>query len=228
MISSSRSRPTNTLPKRSARLAWNSAKSGRIALSTTIGSPGANGLSITFQSSRLAQQVGVEKAAQRDEREPFLSRLQRRVDRRAGRIDHPQAAFLAAPRRSAARCRTRPSVTAGGLERAHAAGADQHVGLDSADRHAQQMQVAHAAPDQLARGRHGDAGRILGNGEQRAVRDGSGERLEAADAALRDCGVWCPAWLVLQVCGAIILRSRSGSRPRRGRSGGSIDRAYHG
>ena len=49
---SSRWRPIQTLPSRSAIGAWNSATSGLIAGSSTIGSSLPNGLSITFQSGR--------------------------------------------------------------------------------------------------------------------------------------------------------------------------------
>ena len=55
IVSSSRSRPMNTLPKRSAMPAWNSATSGLIAGSSTIGSLLPNGLSITRQSGRCAR-----------------------------------------------------------------------------------------------------------------------------------------------------------------------------
>ena len=49
---SSRRTPIHTLPARSATAAWNNATSGRIAGSSTIGSPSWNGLSITRQSLR--------------------------------------------------------------------------------------------------------------------------------------------------------------------------------
>ena len=52
MVASSRWRPIQTLPKRSAIGACSSATSGLIAGSSTIGSELPNGLSITFQSSR--------------------------------------------------------------------------------------------------------------------------------------------------------------------------------
>src|SRR5450755_513835 len=52
MVANSRSRPIQTLPKRSAIGACSSATSGLIAGSSTIGSPLENGLSITFQSAR--------------------------------------------------------------------------------------------------------------------------------------------------------------------------------
>ena len=52
MVASSRWRPIQTLPKRSAIGAWNSATSGLIAGNSTIGSALPNGESITFQSSR--------------------------------------------------------------------------------------------------------------------------------------------------------------------------------
>src|SRR5262252_2395409 len=54
MVASSRSRPIQTLPSRSASGAWNSATSGLIAGSSTIGSSFPNGLSTTFQSLRCA------------------------------------------------------------------------------------------------------------------------------------------------------------------------------
>ena len=54
MVTSSRCRPIQTLPSRSAIGAWNSATSGLIAGSSTIGSVSSppNGLSTTFQSGR--------------------------------------------------------------------------------------------------------------------------------------------------------------------------------
>ena len=52
MVASSRCRPIQTLPKRSAIGACSSATSGLIAGNKTIGSLVPNGLSITFQSSR--------------------------------------------------------------------------------------------------------------------------------------------------------------------------------
>src|SRR5262249_16689050 len=54
MVASSRSRPIQMLPSRSASGAWNSATSGLIAGSSTIGSSSLNGLSTTFQSLRRA------------------------------------------------------------------------------------------------------------------------------------------------------------------------------
>ncbi len=132
----------------------------------------------------IGQQVGAQEAAKWNERKPLLSCLQCRVDRRAGRIDHAQGALL--ERRDEP---WRGTVLAerhgGGLEGANAACADEDVRLDSADGNAQQMQVADAAAHQLARGGHRYARRILGNGEQRTVRDRGGERFEAAE-----CGVW--------------------------------------
>ena len=53
IVTSSRWRPIQTLPSRSAIGAWNSATSGLIAGSSTIGSSSPNGLSITFQSGRF-------------------------------------------------------------------------------------------------------------------------------------------------------------------------------
>ena len=54
IVASSRSRPIQTLPSRSASGAWNSATSGLSAGSSTIGSWLPNGLSMTFQSGRCA------------------------------------------------------------------------------------------------------------------------------------------------------------------------------
>jgi len=57
MVTSSRCRPIQTLPSRSAIGAWNSATSGLMAGSSTIGSDvsevSSNGLSTTFQSGRF-------------------------------------------------------------------------------------------------------------------------------------------------------------------------------
>ena len=95
IVASSRRRPIQTLPARSAIGAWNSATSGRIAgqqHDRIVVWP--NGLSTTRQSRPVCEQVGADQAAQRHEGHALLGRLQAGVDRRAGGVLHADRAGL--------------------------------------------------------------------------------------------------------------------------------------
>ena len=151
MVISSRRTPIQTLPARSARAAWNSATSGRIAGTSRIGSSHrGRGERIVDHApvGPVAHQVGAENAAQRQERHALLGRLQPGMEHRAGGVPELDPAGLDRGRRSAAPAPCSPSVTAAVSTLRNAARADQQVGLKAELRHADQMQLARPPPDQ--------------------------------------------------------------------------------
>ena len=88
----------------------------------------------------LRQHVGTDQAAQRHERHALLGRLELRVKRRTGGVQHADGA--GEDRRRKARRRAEFAETdRGGLERGDAARADQDVGLQGRGRQRDQMQV---------------------------------------------------------------------------------------
>ena len=158
---SSRRTPIQTLPARSARAAWNSATSGRIAGTTRIGSIRLpKGLSMTRQSGRWRTRS--EPSTPRSGRNgtPFSAACRPAWMRGAGRVADLDRARL--DRRDEARRRTLLAERhRGGFDAAHAAGADQQVGLEAELGHADQMQLPARRADQRAHRRE-RAARIVG------------------------------------------------------------------
>ena len=119
----------------------------------------------------MREHVGAEQPAQRHERNTLLRRLERGVQRRAGRVLHPDRA-----RRDGCREARRRAEFAeahrGGLDRRHAARADEQVGLQARGRQRDEVQAFDAAADQRARRRHGDARRLARYGQHTTIGDG--------------------------------------------------------
>jgi hypothetical protein len=87
----------------------------------------------------VCQDVAADQAAQRHEGHALLGRLQHGVDGRAGRVAHPDRPRL--QRRGEARREARLAERdRAGLHLRHAAGADQQVGGEAGDGHAEQPQ----------------------------------------------------------------------------------------
>ena len=98
------------------------------------------------------------------------------------------------------------------LDARDAARANQHVDLEAALRHGDDVQVAHRPAHQGAHGCHGAAGVIGRQGDARAVRDAVGESLQAEE--LRGTGTHLAplleplAQLGLEDLAVVVLRQR--------------------
>ena len=99
------------------------------------------------------------------------------MHRRASRVEHADAAIaqridetVRRPEFAQSNCRC--------LQRRDRTGADQDIGLQSADRRAYQVQAAHAAAHQFARRGHGHAAIVLGDHEFGAIGNGGGQLRE--------------------------------------------------
>ena len=98
------------------------------------------------------------------------------MDRGAGRVAHVDGAGLDRGR-EARRGPVLAERDRGSLHARDATGADQHVHLETALRHAHDMQTAHAAPHELAHGRHGATGVVGRQRNAGAVGDKRCKRL---------------------------------------------------
>ncbi len=125
----------------------------------------------------VAQHVGADQAAQRHEGQALLGRLQRGVDRRAGRILDRDGAGLDRGG-EARRWAVLPHGDRGGLDRGDAAGADQDVGLQAALRHRHQPETARPAAHQGPRRGDRHAGVVGRQRHQGAVWDLGGQGID--------------------------------------------------
>src|SRR6185295_9733520 len=125
----------------------------------------------------IAQYIGADQAAQGNERQAFLAGLERGVDRRTCGI-HDLDACGANGFDEARRGAEFTHGNSRSLDSADTAGADQHIRLQPARWHANQVQVTNATLDQFAGRGHRDTGRIFGYGKQRPVRDCTHECFE--------------------------------------------------
>ena len=185
---SSRCRPIQTLPKRSAIGAWNSATSGLIAGNKTIGSASPNGESITFQSSRYFKTSEPISPRSGMKGTPFSDACNAACS--AGQV----ASIISMVRpvmAAEARRRTEfAQADRAGFQRRHAAGADQQIGLQARGRQRHQMQIFDAAPDQRARRRHRHARDLARHHQHAAVGDDAErvvERFRGLKHAVRRC-----------------------------------------
>ena len=118
----------------------------------------------------VREDVGADQPAQRHERHALLGRLHRGVERRAGRILHPDGP--AEDRGSEARRQAELAEADGrGFQRLDTAGADQQFGLQARGRQRDQVQPLHAAPDQRARRLHRHAGGFARHDQHRSRRE---------------------------------------------------------
>ena len=90
---SSRSRPIQTLPSRSAIGAWNRATSGLIAGNSTIGSSATERIVDHLPVRPVCKHVRADEAAQRHERNAFFRGLERGLQGGAGRVREADRAF---------------------------------------------------------------------------------------------------------------------------------------
>ena len=114
------------------------------------------------------EQVAADQSAQGDERQAFLPGLKRGMHRRAGRVEHADATVAQGIDETV----RRPEFAQRhrrGFNDVDGAGADQYLRLQPADGHAYQVQAAHAAAHEFARGGHGHAAIVRGDHEFGAV-----------------------------------------------------------
>ena len=179
IIASSRSRPIQILPSRSASGAWNSATSGLIAGSSTIGSSLPNGLSMTFQSGRCASTSEPMSPRSGMNGTPFsvawnaawsagqvasLMRMPPDVTAAVKRGAGPNSPRLTA---EVSIVSTQPAPIRRSACRLDAGSADQ-------------VQPPDAAPDQRPRRRHGHARDVARHRQHAAVGDGGKGFVEGA------------------------------------------------
>ena len=122
----------------------------------------------------VTHQVGADDAAQREEGDALLRGLQAGVDRRAGGI--PELDRTGPDGGGEARRRTLLAEGhRGRLDAGRAARADQQIGLEAELRHADQLELPGAAPDQRADHGKRAAGVVRRQRQARAVRDAPGQ-----------------------------------------------------
>ena len=139
-----------------------------------------NGIVDDLPVRPMREHVGADEPAQRHEGDAFFRRLERGMDRRAGRVLDGDAACRRR-RREARRRSEFAEAHRRRLDRRDAAGADQQIGLQARGRQRDQVQPPDAAPDQRPRRRHGHARDVARHRQHAAVGDGGEGFVEGAN-----------------------------------------------
>ena len=179
MVTSSRWRPIQTLPSRSAIGAWNSATSGLIAGSSTIGSSLPNGLSITFQSGRCFSTSEPIRPRSGMNGTPFSAAWNAACS--AGQVASFMRivpARIAAVKRGAGPNSPRLTAEVSSVSTQPAPISRSACRLEVGS--AISVQPLDAAADQRARRRHGDAGALARHRQHAAIGDGRERVVERA------------------------------------------------